>query len=195
MPAGSEVVKFFIPPNPAQLLSKKIPNFKFIDPQDKPVTSESLAGKVVVLDFWAPWCEPCKESLPNLEKVYQQYKDNPKLAFYAVCVDGQDIKELAKTFADLKVTIPILRDSNRSAMALKFTGIPTSFIIDAKGIVQDTEGGFNPKLAEELPAKIKKLLAGENIYDAPLKVYQQQMKQYGESLEKETAREGDATVC
>ena len=193
VPPGSELVRFFIPPNPAQLLSKKVPGFKFVDLQGKPVTAESLAGKVVVLDFWATWCDPCRESLPNLEKVYQQYKNHKQVVFYAVSVDTPDVdnQELAKTFADLKVTIPILRDSDHTAAALRFTGIPTSFIIAANGIVQDSESGANPKLAEVLPAKLKKVLAGENIYDAPLKRYQQAMKQFAETMEKK-APESDA---
>ena len=108
-----------------------MPDFTFYDLDGKPVTPESLAGKVAVLDFWATWCPPCRESLPNLEKVYQRYKDNPKVAFYAVSVDDPkaDNKMLVKTFEDLKVHVPILRDTDKTAAALKFSGIPTMFII------------------------------------------------------------------
>jgi thiol-disulfide isomerase/thioredoxin len=185
MPEGAETVKFFIPPHTAQLLSKRAPDFKFFTLDGKPVTPESIAGKIAVLDFWATWCGPCKESLPNLEKVYQKYKDNGKVAFYAVSVDQPQIddKTLAKTFEDLKVNVPILRDKEQSAAAFKFTGIPTSFIIGSDGIVQDYEVGGNPKLAETLPEKIEKLLAGENIFEAPLKEYQEQLKQYAKMLE------------
>ena len=182
-----QIVGFFVPPEIAylQLLGKKVPDFTFFDLNGKPITPDSLAGKVGVLDFWATWCPPCRESLPNLEKVYQQYKDNPKMAFYAVSVDDpkEDKKTLVKTFEDLKVHVPILRDTEKTAAAMKFTGIPTMFIIGPDGIVQDCKAGADEKLAEELPAKIDKLLAGENIYEKPLKEYEDQLKQYAKMLE------------
>ena len=186
IPEGAEIVRFFVPPHTAQLLSKKAPDFRFVDLDGEPITPESLAGKITVLDFWATWCGPCKQSLPKLQKVYEQFKDNPKVAFYAVSVDRPDVnnKEMAKLFEDLKVTIPILRDTEQSAAAFKFTGIPTSFIIGVDGIVQDYEVGGNPKLTEELPEKIEKLLAGENIYEEPLRKYQEQLDQYAKMLEK-----------
>jgi len=191
VPKDAEIVKFFIPPNPAQLLSKKVPDFKFYDPAGKPVTPGSLAGKITVLDFWASWCEPCKEGLPNLEKVYQQYKDNPKVAFYAVSVDEPKVKnhDLAKIFEDLKVKVPILRDNEQSAKALKFTGIPATFILGADGVVQDCEVGGNPKLAEILAEKLKKLLAGENIFEKPKRDYEDQLKREAEMIEKAAASE------
>ena len=191
VPEGAEIVKFFLPPHAAQLLSKKVPDFKFYDLDGKPITPESLAGKVSVLDFWATWCGPCKQSLPNLQKVYEQYKGNAKVAFYAISIDAPAVenKALVKTFEDLKVQVPIVRDTERSAAAFKFTGIPTTFIIGADGVVQDYEAGGNPKLAEELPEKIGKLLAGESIYEKPLKAYQERLERYAKSLEKESEGE------
>ncbi len=191
VPQGAEIVKFFLPPHAAQLLNKGVPDFKFVDLEGKPVTPASLAGKVAVLDFWATWCEPCRQSLPNLEKVREKYKDNPKVAFYAVSVDEPDVKneDLTKTFADLKVNVPILRDSEQSASLFKFTGIPTMFMIDGKGIVQDYETGGNPDLAEVLPEKIDKLLAGENIYEKPLKEYREKLQEYIRAMEMSNADE------
>ena len=90
-----------------------MPDFKFSGPDGKAVTPQSLAGKIAVLDFWATYCEPCKQSLPHLDKVYEQYKDNPKMAFYAVSVDQPNVenRELSNCSTDLKVKVPILRDS------------------------------------------------------------------------------------
>ena len=67
--------------------------------------------------------------------------------------------------------MPILRDTEQSSTAFKLTGIPTMFILDANGMVQDCDVGANPRLAEILPAKLDKVLAGENIYQEPLKAY------------------------
>jgi thiol-disulfide isomerase/thioredoxin len=189
VPKNAEIVKFFVPPSPEQLLSKKVPDFKFSTPDGKTVTPKSLAGKVTVLDFWATYCEPCKMSLPNLDKVYEQYKDNPKVAFYAVSVDQPDVenRELVKTLADWKVKIPVLRDSEHTAEALRFDVIPTTFILGPDGVVQDVAQGGKPQLAEALPGKLKKLLAGENIFEQALKLYQDQLAKYGKLVEQATA--------
>jgi thiol-disulfide isomerase/thioredoxin len=183
-PADAEIVKFFIPPDPGQLLAKKVPDFKFVDLNGKAIIPQSLAGKIVVLDFWATWCEPCKLSLPNLQKVYEKYKDNDKVAFLAVSVDDQQVKNkaIADVLKELKVNIPVCRDPDYSAAAFKFNGIPSSFIIDANGMVQDYESGENPNLTTVLPEKIEKLLDGENIYEAPLKRYQDNIKEYEKSI-------------
>jgi thiol-disulfide isomerase/thioredoxin len=185
VPSDAEVVKYFIPPDPGQLLAKKVPNFKFFDLSGKAINAGSLAGKIVVLDFWATWCEPCKVSLPNMQKVYEKYKDNDKVAFLAVSVDEPQVDNNAvdDVFRDLKVKIPVGRDPNNSAAAFKFNGIPCTFIIDANGMVQDYESGENPNLVTVLSEKLDKLLNGENIFDAPLKRYQDNLKEY----EKATA--------
>jgi thiol-disulfide isomerase/thioredoxin len=184
-PAGAEIVKFFVPPDPAQLLAKMVPNFNFVDMEGKPITPQSLAGKITVLDFWATWCEPCKISMPSMQKVYEKYKDNDKVAFLAVSLDepSVDNKAVEDVLKQLDVTIPVCRDLERTALAFKFPGIPTSFIIDAGGIVQDYEAGARPDLAAVLTDKIEKLLAGENIYQAPLKEYQDRLKKYMSSQE------------
>ncbi len=189
VPADAEIVKFFILPDPGQLLAKKVPDFKFVGLDGKPITSQSLAGKIAVVDFWATWCEPCKLSLPNLQKVYEKYKDNDKVVFMAVNIDDPKVgdKVIEDLFHELKLTIPIYRDPEITAAAFKFfdIGIPSSFIIDANGIVQDYEAGLNPDLVTVLPEKIDRLLDGENIFDAPLKRYQEKLKQY-ENPEEQT---------
>jgi thiol-disulfide isomerase/thioredoxin len=188
VPEGAKIVKFFVPSELAYMdwLGKKAPELKFFDLDGKPVTSTSLAGKIVVFEFWASWCGPCRRSLPNMEKVYERFKGNPKVAFYAVSVDepnAQD-KELVKAFADMKIHIPILRDPEKSGAALRFTGIPTVFVLGSDGVVQDCKAGAGQNLSEELPAKIEKLLAGQNVFEAPLKEFQSQLEQYGKALDE-----------
>ncbi|OHB73634.1 MAG: hypothetical protein A2V70_04720 [Planctomycetes bacterium RBG_13_63_9] len=185
-PSDAEVVKFFVPPHPAQLLGKRAPAFEFFDLQGNPVTPESLAGKIAVLDFWATWCGPCRESLPNLEKVHQRYKDNKKVTFFAVSVDRSEATsdELQETFRELGVHVPILRDTKGNAgSAFHTTGIPTMFILGENGMVQDYEVGGNPELATLLPQKLDKLLAGEDIFQKPLEAYLKQLEQYQRELD------------
>jgi thiol-disulfide isomerase/thioredoxin len=188
-PAGAELVKFFVPPDPAQLLAKKVPSFKFVDLDGKPVTPESLAGKITVLEFWDTTCGVCRLSLPVLDQVRQQYKNQPKLAFFAVSVDGPDVENqaLERAFADLRIQVPILRDLEQDMGKLFQTeGTPTRFIIDAKGVVQHVEVGVNPAVADPaaaLSAEIEQLLAGKDIYQGPLEAYRERLKDFQRQVE------------
>lgn len=196
MPKEAEAVQLLIPPHMAQLLNKTVPVFQFADLEGKSVTPETLAGKVVVLDFWATWCGPCRETLPELQKVYERYKDNSKVAFLAVSVDQPQVKneELAKMFKELGVQVPIARDNDQASSLFRLPGYPTMFIIDAKGIVQDCEAGGNPKLAEALPAKIEKVLAGEDIFQEPLSRYHQQLEELKQSAKALEASADASTI-
>jgi thiol-disulfide isomerase/thioredoxin len=191
---GAKTVKCLIPPHPGQLLGKKVPDFKLANLEGNPVTAESLAGKVAVLDFWATWCGPCRQSLPNLEKVYQHYKDDKRLVFATVSVDDPQTtdKTLHDTFEEWKVHAPIVRDPEQEIMRVFRTAeIPCMFLLDGKGVVQDFEDGPNPDLAAQLPQKLEKLLAGEDIYQQPVENYQKQVKQY-EKMQEEAAKAGAA---
>ena len=111
VPADAEIVKFFIPPDPGQLLAKKVPDFKFVDLDGKadhsPIAGRKDRGASI---FGQPGALPCKLSLPNLQKVYEKYKDNDKVAFLAVSVDEPQVdnKAIEDLFKELKVNIPDL---------------------------------------------------------------------------------------
>ncbi len=203
MPKDALAVDLLIPPHIADSLAKPAPAFKFYDSKGNPVTPQSLLGKIVILDFWATYCVPCRESLPLLQQVYEKYKNNPKVAILAVSVDQLQTKDedLQKFFQQLKLSMPMLRDKDDVARAFNFPGIPAMFILDAKGVVQDCEGGFDPKLLETLPAKIEKLLKGQDVFDEPLKRHQEeieQLKRYAKEFElaaeKPAAPEGLAVT-
>ena len=178
-PPGAQVVKMLVPPDPGQLLSKKVPQFKFTDLAGKPVTPETIAGKVAVIDFWATNCPPCRESLPKLEQVFQKYKANAKVAFLTVSVDPPDTKVDAITtlLKELGVTVPAYRETEGQLRGLFLvSGIPVMFLVGSDGAVEDFEPGYNPDLTKALPEKLEKLLAGKHLYEQGLKDYQQRLK-------------------
>ena len=139
-----------------QLLNKKVPDFKFAQLDGKPLVPEAIAGKTAVLVFWSLHYDTCRQMLKDLEEVYRKYKDDPKVAFYAICRDPPQLSnaELEKAVAEMNVHVPIARDVDASGNAFNLGEPPTTFIINDKGIVQHCEGGgLNPKYAESLRAK------------------------------------------
>ena len=151
-------------------LSKPSVDFTLNDLSGKPVTLSSLKGKIVVVDFWATWCGPCKASFPYLQKVHEKYRNNENVVFLAVDTweHEKDIPatvENAKKFmAEHKYTFPVVFDvltGKKVAEKYEVEGIPTKFIIDKKGNVAFKSIGFSgPDMEDELIAQIE-LLLGE----------------------------------
>ena len=139
-------------------------DFTMKDLQGTPVVLSSLKGKVVILDFWATWCGPCRASFPYYQKVYEKYQKNPHVAFLAVD-SWEGLKDVAATVAnakkfmdDNKYTFPVVLD-NKVAEKYNVTGIPTKFIIDKNGDVAFTTIGFDgPGMEDELTQQIEILL-------------------------------------
>ncbi|MEN6457691.1 MAG: redoxin domain-containing protein [Thermoguttaceae bacterium] len=180
VPKVAVAVSYLIPPHVGQLLKAKTPPFRFQTLDGKPVTPETLAGKTAVLLFWSIQFN-CKPSLQEIERIYQQCKSNPKVAFYAVCVDPPELKnaDAVRAIEDLKVHVPLLRDPDQTHLGLKVQP-PTVLIISDKGIVQHCESGFAPTFGKTLVKKIEKVIAGEDVYHDALKQYQQILDRLGD---------------
>jgi len=166
VPDGVDVVDALRLYDVTRLLGQRVPDFKFVDLEGNPVTRESLLGKIAVLDFWATWCTPCREGLPKLAKVYEQYKDNPNFVFLAISVDGAETKDqaLLDLFAELKVDLPILRDTDQSAAhGLEVLDYPTTLILDAGGVVQSVDVGLVPNAGAVFADRLQRLAAGEDL--------------------------------
>jgi thiol-disulfide isomerase/thioredoxin len=173
LPPGAETVKYLVEPNPAQLLSKKIRDFKLVDLEGNAFTRESLADRVTVLNFWSTTWPECRETLLQLNKVAGIYKDQPKIIFLAVSVDPPDVdsKKLIVTLGKYGVELPILRDQEQYAHRAFRIGAPSTLILDKRGVVQDFDVGVNPDFVDQLTLKLQRLSAGENIYQKPLQKY------------------------
>lgn len=136
----------------------KAPEIGLKDLSGKTVDLASLAGKVVILDFWATWCAPCREEMPELQKFYKKY--NAKgLEIVGISVDkGPDgIKDF---ISKLKVTFPIAHDAGHK-VADKYSPprMPSSYIIDRKGVVRYVHGGYRAGDAAVFEKEIQELLA------------------------------------
>ncbi len=101
----------------------------------------SLRGKVVLVDFWAQWCEPCKRELPQLDKLAREFAGKDVVVL-AVNLDKS--QENAQRLAQqLGLTLPVLLDSSgATAATYDLPKMPSSFIVDKKGVVRYVHEGF-----------------------------------------------------
>jgi cytochrome c biogenesis protein CcmG/thiol:disulfide interchange protein DsbE len=120
---------------------------------DEELSLASLRGKVVVLNFWASWCNPCKGEAPLLESAWNRYKDE---GVVVVGVDAQDFDVDAQRFVDnAGITYPVVRDRHGSTLGhYGVTGFPETWFIDARGRLVG-EHVVGPLTEEDLERNIK----------------------------------------
>jgi peroxiredoxin len=108
------------------------PDFTLPNPDGKKISLKDFRGKVVFLNFWATWCVPCREEMPAMEKLYQEFKDKN---FVVVAVNVKDRKQDAVNFAkELKLSYPIVIDPDAQVGLLYGAwGLPTTYLIGPKG--------------------------------------------------------------
>ncbi len=108
------------------------PDFTLVDSAGKKVAFKEFRGKLVLLNFWATWCVPCREEMPAMERLYAQYKNK---GFTIVAVNVKDSKKEAFAFLkELKITYPIMLDPDGEVGLLYGAlGLPTTYLIGPKG--------------------------------------------------------------
>ncbi|MDA8098952.1 MAG: TlpA disulfide reductase family protein [Nitrospiraceae bacterium] len=141
-----------VPGNPA-------PPFKLVDVNGAPVRLSDFAGSVVVLDFWATWCGPCREATAELEQLHRQYADR-KVVVVGISVNKEaDAAERIKSFAKVHgLTYRLVKDDGSAYRAYGITIVPATFILDRNHIIRVTYPGFQPGIAKQMAMEIDKLL-------------------------------------
>ena len=138
------------------------PDFKLKDLQGREVSLKSYRGKVVLLNFWATWCPPCRKEIPSMVKLYKRYKDKG-LEIIGVNLDKLDKSGVEKFSLEYNIDFPILLDpAGKVATLYGITVLPTTFILDRNGKIQEKVAGGkdwsseeNLKIFETLLSEIK----------------------------------------
>lgn len=116
-------------------------DFTLPDLSGKLTRLSDFKGKVVFLNFWATWCEPCKEEMPSMQTLHDGLAGRP-FVIVAVSVDKDGPEVVRKFVADNKLTFVVLHDRNKAiSETYKTTGVPETFVIDQNGIIAEKVWG------------------------------------------------------
>lgn len=135
--------------------AKMAPPFAITAIDGRRISLDDLQGKVVLLDFWATWCVPCREALPHIREVAKKFQEQP-LVILSVSLDS-DEQKWKDFIAKNEMTWPQYRDGGFGGPIAKIfavTDIPHTFTIDVDGVLQDEHIGD-----ASIEGKLKKLLA------------------------------------
>jgi len=114
--------------------SECLPDVKYIDTTGAAYTPDSLKGKVVVINFWATWCGPCKKEIPDLSKLYKQYKEKGVIMLGVLTSDNPSETDLLNFQSDYDMEYPVVRQSSDILVSYDYPqALPTTFIFDRNG--------------------------------------------------------------
>lgn len=110
------------------------PDFNLLSLNEHPFNLEAMRGKPVLINFWAAWCDPCRNEMPLLESTYTQHSEDLIL----IGINQGDKKAEVKNFAEKEtISFPLLLDEKMKVGDLyQISGYPTSIFIDQNGIIQ-----------------------------------------------------------
>jgi peroxiredoxin/outer membrane lipoprotein-sorting protein len=141
-PGAKEVAEFRLPrASGPDLVGQEAEDFKLKDLEGREVQLQSLRGQVVLLNFWASWCGPCRLEMPVIEKLHQEFRGKGLRVFG---INDEDFETISEYLREYEYTFPTLIDEDQKAARLyRVRGIPTMVVIDRQGTVSHYRVGLS----------------------------------------------------
>lgn len=116
-----------------------------------------LRGQVVLINFWASWCGPCRQEMPALDELYQHYRS---LDFTVIGINVEENSDNAKSLLkDIHVTFPVLFDNNNAVSKLySIKGMPSTILVDRDGNMRYLHMGYQPGFETEYQNQVRTLI-------------------------------------
>lgn len=164
-PEGFTTTEYKTPEAPKPLaVGSDAPDWELQSGEGKTVRLKDLRGNIVLIDFWATWCGPCKMAMPGVQKLHEHFKDQKvKILGISTWENGDKVNDPIKYMKDQKFTYGLLVEGDDVAAAYKVRGIPTFYLIDKDGKIAYVNVGYDPKGEEKLVKIIDELLAKDGI--------------------------------
>ena len=137
--------------------SQPAPQFVLANLEGKQVGLKDFANKVIVVDFWATWCGPCREEIPQLNKLYENYRGKG-FEIVGISMDTDDPDSIKRFARDLRMEYTVVIGNDNVAQDFGgVMGLPTKFIIDRKGNIVKKFTGYHPSIMQEIEETIRQL--------------------------------------
>ena len=134
---------------------KKAPDFALKSLDGKTVKLSDYKGKVVIIDFWATWCKPCNKPIPELNKVYELYKEKGLEIIGINCDGPRSISKVGPMAKSLQIQYPVLIDINTEVMNdLNLMAYPTLLMVNSEGKILWIHEGYVTGDTELIMAEI-----------------------------------------
>ena len=141
----------------AEEIQGKAPDFTLKSRSGDNVKLSELRGKVILINFWASWCGPCRQEMPVLDQLYQRYRS---LDFTILGVNVEENSDAAKSLLkDISVSFPILFDSaNNVSKLYKVKGMPSTILVDRDGNMRYMYMGYQHGYEQEYQKQVRALI-------------------------------------
>jgi cytochrome c biogenesis protein CcmG/thiol:disulfide interchange protein DsbE len=134
------------------------PDFTLRTLDGQEITLFKLKGKVILLDFWATWCGPCRESIPHLIQLYNTYQKNG-LEVIGMNMDRENISTVRHFVKSMDIPYPIAITPYQVERSYGVTGLPTTILIDKDGRIREKIAGYTSEIAKQMTAKALELIS------------------------------------
>jgi thiol-disulfide isomerase/thioredoxin len=141
----------------ADIVNKPAPDFALRSMKGAPVRLSEHLGEVVIINFWATWCGPCRQEMPLLDALYGKYKQ-AGLVLLSVNLD-ENVEPAIEMAQTLKVSYPVLFDARKEvSRAFDVGAMPVTVLVDRAGIVRYVSEGYKPGYEKRYTDKLRELL-------------------------------------
>lgn len=142
----------------APRIGQSSPNFKVISTSGQTISQDNYRGHVLILDFFATWCQPCRQSIPHLVAMNRKY-GTQGLTVLGLSVDEDGERVVTAFTNEFHVNYPLALAGDVTTADFGVRSVPIMYVIDKKGKIAEVYRGYSNEMARSLESLIKRLLA------------------------------------
>lgn len=135
-----------------------VPQFRVVSTSGQQITQRNYQGRLLIIDFFATWCTPCRDSVPHLVKLNQKYGARG-VNILGLSIEDDDVQDVREFIADKRINYPVALAGEEMVSSFGVRSLPTIFLVDKEGLVVEKFTGFNEQIEQRTDSIINKLLS------------------------------------